>query len=106
MNSSVVKVVTPGETTSNSTTRVTSSSTIDVTASCASYTTKTVPIYSTITVNEIATREEPLYGTVCYKSTKSRKVIESGSRKTKWSKYNDTSLLNAGWSYTGRKEAA
>ena len=74
-------------------------------ASCGSYVTKTVPIYGTITVTEKASRTEPLYGDVCYKSTKSRSLISEGTTKYKWSKYNDTSLLNNGWTYTGRKKA-
>ena len=90
----------PGNVTS-STTATTSK---EYKASCGEYTYKTIPIYGTITITEKATREEPLYGTVCYQSTKSRKVIQKGSTETKWSKYNDTSLLNDGWEYTGRKK--
>ena len=89
---------TPGTTTSSS------SSTI--TASCGSYTTKTIPIYSTIQVTEVATRTEPLYGTVCYQSTKTREVITKSKTTKKWSKYNDKTLLNNGWTYTGAKKLA
>ena len=63
---------------------------------------KTIPIYGTITVTEKATRTEPLYGDVCYQSTKTRTVTDPGTTKTKWSTYNDKSLLDAGWTYTGR----
>ena len=73
-------------------------------ASCGSYVTKTIPIYGTITVTEKATRTEPLYGDVCYKSTKSRKLISSGSTQTKWSSYNDEALLKDGWVMTGNKK--
>ena len=73
-------------------------------ASCGSYVVKTIPIYSTINVTEKATRTEPLYGDVCYKSTKSRSLISEGKRHTKWSYYNDTSLLNDGWTYTGKRK--
>ncbi len=74
-------------------------------ASCAEYVTKTIPIYGTITVTEKARRTEPLYGDICYQSTKTRTVISQGSTQKKWSSYNDTSLLNNGWSYTGNKKA-
>ena len=102
---SVSSTTTPGKTTtstSTTTTPVTTETSYE--ASCGGYTTKTIPIYGTITVTEKATRTEPLYGDVCYKSTKSRKVVEQGSTKYKWSKYNDTSLLNDGWVYTGNKK--
>lgn len=104
--SSTVKVTTPGQTTSSSTTQVTANSTISVTANCGSYVTKTVPIYGTITVSDISTRQEPLYGTVCYQSTKTRTIKEQGSSQTKWSKYDDKTLLNNGWYYTGNKKKA
>ena len=71
---------------------------------CIRDSTKTIPIYGYITESEIATRREPLYGTVCYQSTKTRKLLDSGKTMTKWSKYNDTSLLNNGWYYTGYKK--
>ena len=73
-------------------------------ASCGEYVYKTIPIYGTITVTEKATRTEPLYGEVCYKSTKSRELISRGTTQTKWSYYNNTSLLNDGWVYTGRRK--
>lgn len=82
------------------------SSSSTITASCGSYTTKTIPIYSTIQITEVATRTEPLYGTVCYQSTKTRKVITKSSTTKKWSKYNDKTLLNNGWTYTGNKKLA
>ena len=78
------------------------SSSLEVT--CGNVVTKTVPIYDYITVSEIATRREPLYGTVCYKSTKTRDLIDSGKTMTTWSKYNDEELLNNGWYYTGEKK--
>ena len=73
-------------------------------ASCGEYIYKTIPIYGTIEVTEKATRTEPLYGTVCYKSTKSRNIITKGETIIKWSKYNDTSLLNNGYVYTGKRK--
>ena len=92
---------TPYTTSSSSTT---SSTTTSYDASCGAYETKTIPIYSTITVTEKATRTEPLFGTVCYQSTKTRKVISSGTTKTKWSTYNDSALINDGWEMTGNKK--
>ena len=83
----------PGQTSSSSST--------EVSASCGEYVTKTVPIYSTITKSEIASRTEPLYGTVCYKATRTRKVTDPGKTLNKWSKYNDRTLLDNGWYYTG-----
>ena len=73
-------------------------------ATCASYTYKTIPIYSTITITDKDYRQEPLYGDVCYQSTKTRTVIANESNSYKWSTYNDLSLLNNGWSYTGNKK--
>ena len=72
-------------------------------ASCGGFEIQTVPVYSYITVTEKAARTEPLYGDVCYKSTKSRSVITPASEEKTWSKFNDTSLLNAGWRYTGAR---
>ena len=88
--------------TSTSTSSTSSSTSTTVDASCGEYVTKTIPIYSTITVTEKATRQEPLYGDVCYQSTKTRKLISNETTQVKWSKYNDTTLLNSGWSYTGK----
>lgn len=81
-----------------------SSDDTSVSAKCGSYVTKNVPIYGSIDVSEIATRREPLYGTVCYQSIKTRKLLSTGQTYTKWSEYDDKSLLNNGWTYTGRKK--
>ncbi len=88
-------------TTSSSSSSTTSSTSSSVTASCGSIVTKTIPIYKTIQITDIASRTEPLYGTVCYQSTKTRKMISAGKTTKKWSKYNDKALLNNGWQYTG-----
>ena len=56
-------------------------SSTSVVATCNSYTTNEVTIYRTITKNEIATRTEPLYGTVCYASTRTRTLTSSGKQK-------------------------
>lgn len=84
----------------------TSSTNTIVEASCNSYETTTIPIYGTIQVSEISSRVEPLYGTICYQSTKTRKITNSGKTEYKWSIHNDTNLLNNGWSYTGSKKVA
>ena len=72
-------------------------------ASCGEYVTKTIPVYSTITVTEKARRTEPLYGDVCYQSTKTRYIISSEHETRTWDVYNKKSLLDNGWAYTGNK---
>lgn len=85
---------------SSTTTPITTTSS-SISASCGSYITKTIPIYSTITTYDKAYRTEPLYGTVCYQSIKTRKIKTPSKTYTKWSKYNDKSLLENDWKYTG-----
>lgn len=87
----------------SSTTKVPTGSSSSVTASCGSYVTKSVPVYGYVTIEHTS---DLLYGTVCYKSTKTRNVISQGTPQYKWSTYNDTSLLNNGWVYTGNKKLA
>ena len=96
-------ITTPGDTTSTTTSTTTVIPTTETQASCSQYTYKTIPIYSTVTVTDKAVRREPLYGTVCYQSTKTRYVISSAYTSKKWSYYNNKTLLNDGWSYTGNK---
>ena len=72
-----------------------------VTAECGDLVVKTIPVYRTIEVSDVATRTEPLYGTVCYKSTRNRTLLEAGKTTKKWSYYNNLSLLNDGYYYTG-----
>ncbi len=96
--------VTPGEITSTTETSEEVTTETEASASCGEYVYKTIPIYGTITVTEKATRTEPLYGDVCYQSTKARSILESERTELKWSKYNDKSLLDAGWTYTGNKK--
>ncbi len=71
---------------------------------CVGITKKAVPIYGRVTTYEKAVRKEPLYGTVCYQSVKTRNVINQGKIDTKWSSYNDVTLLNNGYHYTGNKK--
>ena len=42
-----------------------------------------------------------LYATVHYYSYRTRNLISSGTTDTKWSTYNDTNLINQGYTYTG-----
>ena len=42
-----------------------------------------------------------VYATVHYYSTRTRTLLSSGSTDIKWSTYNDTNLLNQGYTYTG-----
>lgn len=85
----------------SSTTATPVSSSTEVVANCGEIVTKTIPIYRTINVSDIATRTEPLYGTVCYKSTRTRELINAGQTIKQWSYYNNKTLLNNDWYYTG-----
>ena len=102
--SSVSSTTTPGPVTSSTSSSTTSSTETSHEASCGEYVYKTIPIYSYITVTDKATRREPLYGTTCYKSTKTRNLISGEITKYKWSTENDMTLINAGWVKTGNKK--
>ena len=104
--SSVNSTTTPGPVTSSTSSSTTSSTSTSYEASCGEYVTKTIPIYGYIKVTDKATRTEPLYGTTCYKSTKTRKLISNAHTETKWSVDNDTTLINNGWVKTGNKKPA
>ena len=75
-----------------------------VVATCTDYETKIVNLYRNVVKTEIATRTEPLYGTVCYSSDRTRKLTSAGKTEKTWSYYNDTNLLNNNWYYTGAKK--
>ncbi len=90
--------------TSSTTTETSTSSDISVTASCGEYVYKQIPIYRSVTVTDKSTINKPLYGNVCYSSSKTRKVESEGETTYKWSSYNDQSLINDGWVMTGNKE--
>ena len=93
--------------TSTTSTSTSSSSEVTVDASCGSYEIKTIPIYAYIEESEIDTRREPLYGTVCYSSEKTRSLISKGTITYKWSTSDhSTKLINEGWTYTGVKKVA
>ena len=46
---------------------------------------------------------QPVYATVYYYSYRTRRLISNGSTDIKWSTYNDTNLLNNGYTYTGNR---
>lgn len=47
---------------------------------------------------------EKLYGKVTYYSYRTRSVVSEEQIDIKWSSYNDTNLLNNGYSYTGKEK--
>ena len=103
--SSVTKTTSaPGESYDTTDTDTTVTTEETATAKCGAYTTKTIPIYGTIRVSDVVKREEPLYGNVCYKSTKTRNIIEKGKITYKWSTYNNQTLINEGYVMTGNKK--
>lgn len=81
-----------------------SSSSHSVKVSCSNVVSKTVPVYANVKVYDIVEREEPAYAYVKYYRTRTRTPNTTSSSDTKWSYYNDTSLLNNGYTYTGRKK--
>lgn len=79
---------------------------------CATYETKQTPLYITkqVFVGYVTkTKKEPVYGIVkvpvtkTYYSYRTRTVID-GKKYIKWSYYNDKSLLNNGYQYTGNNK--
>ena len=60
--------------------------------------------YNILNQSMSVSRTENVYGTVCYRSERSRKIVKQGSKDTVWSTYNDEDLLNNGYTYTGNKE--
>lgn len=71
---------------------------------CNSNSNQTIPVYTSQEDNVHFERYENLYGTVCYKSERTRTLISKGSTSKKWSSYNNKKLLNSGYYYTGRKK--
>lgn len=79
---------------------------------CTKTVTNETPVYGTKTVitdYQTSTKKEPIYGvadvvkTKTYYRYRTRQVTE-GKKSVKWSNYNDTSLLNNGYEYTGNKK--
>lgn len=81
-----------------------SSTNYKLTVTCADVATKTIPVYSNVTVYDVVERKEPAYAYVKYYRTRTRTKTEETKEDIKWSYYNDRSLLNNGYSYTGRKK--
>ena len=73
-------------------------------SSCSKPITVKVPIYNYVTKVDIELVREPVYKTTCYKSVKTRDLISRGRVLTKWSKYNDRSLIKNGWILTNSKK--
>ncbi|MDD3453656.1 MAG: hypothetical protein PHN42_05250 [Bacilli bacterium] len=88
---------------------VKTSSTVDMTKyTCTSSSIKTVQLYTTVTTiigYQTTTSKTPVYETrvVKYYSYKTRTYVE-GAKDTRWSIYNDTTLLSSGYQYTGNKK--
>ncbi len=75
-----------------------------VTTQCTSFETKNTILYTTF--DQIVGYEKIRtinYKTVCSYRYRSRKVVREAYIDYKWSHYNDTDLLNAGYKYTGAK---
>lgn len=76
---------------------------------CTSSSYQTIALSTTVSTitgyNTKVTKKEPVYQTVESKlySYKTRSYV-AGTTDIKWSKYNDTTLLNAGYKYTGNKK--
>ena len=71
--------------------------------SCKNKTAKALPIYN-ITLSDVSVkREESVYATICYSSSRTRTINTSANSKVLWSSYNDQALLNKGYIYTGEK---
>lgn len=74
---------------------------VDGLKGCNKLANSVVPSYIISPVAVSVTREEGLYGTVCYSSTRTRSILTSNNSDVKWSYYNDKSLLDAGYIYSG-----
>ena len=62
---------------------------------------KEIQLYSRTEVIGTDSKGNIALATVHYYSYRTRNLISSGSTDTKWSTYNDTNLLNQGYTYTG-----
>lgn len=81
-----------------------SSTDYDLDVTCSEVATKTIPVYATVKVYDVVEREEPAYAYVKYYRTRTRTLNTSSSSDVKWSYYNDRTLLDNGYVYTGRKK--
>ncbi|MDD6223955.1 MAG: hypothetical protein PUB18_03040 [bacterium] len=77
-----------------------------VTATCTSVETRSIPLYITRTITETKTvkkeDEKPIYGNVHFYREKTCQTVNPETTTYVWSAYNDTTLLNSGYTYTGK----
>lgn len=78
----------------------------NVTASCDDVVEKSVDVYMSVPVGwyqqVLKTPEQKLYGDVRYYRVRTRTLLSKETTVYKWSSYNDTTLLNNGYTYTGK----
>lgn len=82
------------------------SSEATVTATCTSVETRSIPLYITRTITDTKTvlkqAETPIYGIKHFYREKTCTNVVEAKTSYVWSSYNDTSLLNSGYTYTGK----
>ena len=89
----------------SSTDTVTTTSNIKVT--CAETETKTIEIFDTVKIFvDYEIIKTPVYKDVYKYKKRTRTLIQKAYTDYKWSFYDDTSLLNAGYTYTGNTRTA
>ena len=65
---------------------------------------QSLPVFQALYQTVSFQRREPLYGDVCYISDRYRTLENTQKVEKKWSVYNDQSLLQNGWSYSGNQK--
>ena len=65
---------------------------------------QSLPVFQAVYQTLSFQRREPLYGEVCYISERYRNLENTQNIEKKWSVYNDQSLLQNGWTYTGNQK--
>ena len=84
---------------------VTSSS--KVTVKCAATETKTIEVFDTVKIFvDYEIIKTPVYKDVYNYKKRTRSVVQEAYTDYKWSYYEDTNLLNNGYTYTGNTKAA
>lgn len=82
------------------------SSETSVTATCTNVETRSIPLYITRTITDTKTvqksAETPIYGNVHFYREKTCNSVQEAKTSYVWSTYGDSSLLNNGYSYTGK----
>ena len=82
-------------------------STSNVVVKCAETETKTIEIYDTVKIFvDYEIIKTPVYKDVYKYKKRTRTLIQKAYTDYKWSFYDDTSLLNAGYTYTGNTRVA